>query len=147
MAYQFYMSVKGTRQGQFKGQSTKGKPNSKWVQVHGFQYGVKSPLDTSSGQTLGHRQHDPIVIIKQRDSSSPQLFQACCTKEVLSEVVIEFRQPGSETVVNRISLTNASIDKFEPSRVFPVGVTHHPQKGYENVVFDYQNIKVEGIGA
>jgi type VI secretion system secreted protein Hcp len=147
MSFQYYVSIKGTKQGQFKGESTKsskGASNPKWAQCHAFEYEVAAQYDSGSGQSSGKRTHSPLVITKETGASSPQIYQASWAKELLSEVVIETRHPGTEAIVNRTTLTNATISKFEPARVFPHGVVKHPKDGYETVIFDYQDIKVQG---
>src|SRR5690349_9689461 len=75
-----------------------------------FSYGVESPRDISSGQASGKRQHQPVTITKEWGASSPQLFQALWTNEVLDSVVIEFVAPdGSppKKKSRRIQLSNA----------------------------------------
>jgi type VI protein secretion system component Hcp len=62
-------------------------------------------------------------------------------------VVIETRHPGTEAVVERITLTNAVISKVHEAREIPHGVEQLPKYGLETVTFDYQDVKVEGKGA
>ena len=147
MSFQYYVSIKGTKQGQFKGENTKANSKTKWGQCHAFEYATEAQYDAGSGQASGRRTHSPIVITKETGAASPQIYQAFRSQEILSEVVVETRPPGTEVVVNRITLTNAVISKFEPSRILPHGVEQRPNKGYENVIFEYQDIKVEGIRA
>jgi type VI protein secretion system component Hcp len=167
MAHQYYVTIKGTKQGQIKGQSTGSRGQSKSVAVTGFNYPVTAPrLQSSSGAagfgtkipvisvshipagltgrpsssldygagteaggfdfpvttptgpgsglTGGKHGHRPIRLTIGAGGAATQLFQAFCNREVLSEVVIE---PQPETVVARISLTNATIS--ESSRYGP----------------------------
>lgn len=60
------------------------------TEVHGFQYGVETPVDATN-QASGKRQHDPITVPKGETGGSPQLLQANATNEVLHTV------PGTVT--------------------------------------------------
>ena len=119
MAHQAYMSIKGIKQGQFKGQSTGLRRNGKWIEILAFSYAGQVPYDANSGQASGKRQHKPITITKEWGAASPQLLQACWKNEVLSEVVIEVVGPshqtgGHEKVAETITLTNAVIAAHRP---------------------------------
>jgi|HubBroStandDraft_1064217.scaffolds.fasta_scaffold45925_2 type VI secretion system secreted protein Hcp len=76
---------------------------------------VKSQYDAGIGSLVGRRQHSPLTIVREVDSSSPLLWQALCTNEALQSVDISVvRRPpsgGGEVVVSKISLTNATISK------------------------------------
>jgi type VI protein secretion system component Hcp len=123
MAFHGYMSIKGTQQGQIKGQPTphRGKGMSSSTPIISFDFGLQSPLDASSGSATGKRQHKPFTVTMVAGTAATQLFQAYCNKELLSEVVIE---PKPETVVARISLTNATISdssRFGPGAAPSMG--------------------------
>jgi type VI secretion system secreted protein Hcp len=60
------------------------------IPILSFNLQVVAPRDAQTGQASGKRQHQPVVITKQWDSSSPKLFQCVATNETLSEVTIEF---------------------------------------------------------
>ena len=114
-AYEFYVTIEGTKQGKFKGESTREGLQNKIPGV-GFQYEVKSPRDVATGQASGKRQHGALVIIKEWGAASPQLFQALVTNEVLKSVQIEFvrtDQSGREYVFQTIRLTNATVSNFK----------------------------------
>jgi len=109
--------------------------------LHGMAYGAKiitpSNLDLSlfqmasdssqpTGHTSGRRHHNPIVIVKEVDSASPLLWQACCTNEVLQSVDLTLVRSGGtgghEQVVATIKLTNAEIskvDQYHPHLILP----------------------------
>jgi type VI secretion system secreted protein Hcp len=118
MAFQSHISIKGTKQGQFKGEGIQDKRKDKWLPVLSFNMEVISPRDIATGQASGKRQWKPISIVKEWGAASPQLLAACSTNEVLSDVVIEFSKTnvnGEEYVYQQIKLTNAtisSVDRF-----------------------------------
>ena len=111
MAYEFYMTAEGTKQGKFKGESTRAAHKDKSPCIQ-FQYGVKSPRDVATGLASGKRQHEPFVVTKEISAASPQFFQACTTNEVLKTVLFEFVQTtkeGKEEVYYTVKLTNATV--------------------------------------
>src|ERR1051325_3861520 len=94
------VSVKGAKQGQFKGESMRDKGGDK-IQVIAYSFEVTSPRDAASGMASGRRQYKPLEITKELGASSPQFFQACATNEVLPTVVLEFTRtnPNGEMFV------------------------------------------------
>ena len=103
MAFQAYISVKGNKQGQFKGEGIQDKRKDKWMPVLSFTMGVKSPRDIATGQ---------VGIVKEWGAASPQGLTSCATNEVLSEVVIEFTKTnpnGENFVYQTVKLTEATI--------------------------------------
>jgi type VI protein secretion system component Hcp len=116
MGFNYYVSFKGAKQGQLKGQSIphKGKGFARSTPIIAFDFGVQSPVDASSGSATGKRQHKPFIVTMAAGTAATQLFQAYCNREVLREVVLE---PHQETVVPRISLTNAQMPNFGSSGV------------------------------
>ena len=116
MAFQAHISVKGKKQGQFKGEGTQGRRNDLWIPVLSFQMGLKSPHDSVSGQATGKRQYSPVTIVKEWGSASPQGLTACATNEDLSDVVIEFSKTnpnGGEYVYQTVKLTDATMVEVE----------------------------------
>jgi type VI secretion system secreted protein Hcp len=138
MAFQYYVKVKGSKQGQFKAETKKsltksppvqvrlplnravaaGESSQDMIEITGFNFQTASPLDSGSGSATGKRGHKPITITKEFGAATPQLFQAFCTRELLSEVVIGVVTgnqggPPKETVAPRISLTNSSVSSVE----------------------------------
>jgi type VI protein secretion system component Hcp len=144
MAFQYYVRIKGVKQGQFVGNTGGEKAERKGIpvmalnprvasafekssspsggpsriEITGFNFQTVSPLDSGSGSATGKRGHKPITITKETGAATPQLFQAFCTQELLTEVVIGVVTgnrggPPTETVVPRISLTNALVSNVK----------------------------------
>lgn len=112
MAVQAYMSVKGKKQGQFKGEAIQDKRKDIWMPVLSFTMGLKSPRDLSTGQATGKRQFEPVTVVKQWGAASPQGLTACATNEVLSDVIIEFTRTnlnGENYIYQTVKLTDATI--------------------------------------
>jgi type VI secretion system secreted protein Hcp len=111
-ASSFDVTIEGTKQGRFKGEGGRGDK----IAGLGFHYDVKSPRDAATGMASGKRQHGAVTFTKAIDSSSPQIFQALTTNEVLKSVLFEFRKTnanGEEMVFYQITLTNASLSEVE----------------------------------
>lgn len=118
MAFQSYAAFKGSKQGQIRGGGCKDpKRDDKWVELAAFNMNSTIPVDPTGGAIpAGRRRHSPITITKEFGAASPQLLDAHWAAEVFSEVVIEVvARPdtggsgGGEKVIQRITLTNATI--------------------------------------
>jgi hypothetical protein len=73
----------------FRGSSSEGRSWSD-IGVLGFQIEVTSPRDVATGLASGKRQYKPVQVVKSLDKSSPKLFQALTTNEVLTSVSFLF---------------------------------------------------------
>jgi len=114
MAYEFYVTIEGTKQGKFKGESAR-KLHKEKIPAIGFSHEVTSPRDVATGQSSGKRQHGAITFVKEWGPSSPQIFQALTTNEVLKSVLFEFvatNSNGEEEIVDTIKLTNAAVSRM-----------------------------------
>jgi len=144
MAQQMYVTIKGVKQGLFKGQGRDGK-----ITLVSFEYEVVSQHDPASGQATGRRQHHPIVIRKEVDAASPMLFQALVTNEVLSSVNFEFltsSQEGREVVDYTILLTNAMVALFRESvRTGEQGGPPVDSRRLDEVSFTFQKIEIVNL--
>jgi type VI secretion system secreted protein Hcp len=157
MAYEFYVSIKGMKLGQFKGESVKGNRKDKWISGLGFEYEIKSPRDAATGQPSGRRQHSPITIVKEWGAATPQIFTALVANEVLSQVVFEFvktNKSGEEYVFHKITLTDGAVSQikqFTGGDASTEGATSakHTAAGkrleMEAVSFTFHKIEVENL--
>jgi|SRR5580700_953777 type VI secretion system Hcp family effector len=111
MAYTFYMTIVGTKQGKIKGGIAAGAHKDKAPCLR-FAYGVESSRDMLNGHAVGKREHQPFEVVKEVGVDTPQIFQACVTNEVLRSVLFEFLQrnkEGQEEIYYTITLTNATV--------------------------------------
>ncbi len=114
MALQAYISVKGGKQGQFKGESFQAKRRGKWMTVLSISMDLQTPRDPATGQASGKRQWRPLKIVKEWGAASPQGLAACSTNENLTEVRIEFvklNARGMEYVYQAITLVDAFLSE------------------------------------
>jgi type VI secretion system secreted protein Hcp len=109
-----YVTVDGTKQGRFKGQS----PLARWqsaIPAVAFGYEVGAPRDAARGVSSGRRMHSPVVISMPVGAAAPQFFAAATTDELLKSVLIQFvrtNATGTEEVFYTITLTGASIARY-----------------------------------
>jgi type VI secretion system secreted protein Hcp len=145
MAYEFYVTVEGTKQGKFKGESIRDAHKEK-IGGLSFEYEIVSPRDAATGQASGKRQHKPITITKEWGPSSPQIFQALATNEVLKKVLFEFFKTddsGKEVCYQTIALENGTISKLRQYSGQAGGAKHgeeHDTHELEDVSFTFQKI-------
>lgn len=155
MAYEFYVSIEGTKQGRFKGETGAARRGDGTAEslgadkIAGIRYlsEVKSPRDVATGQASGKRQHQPITITKEWGAASPQLFQALVQNEVLKSVFFEFvktSSQGTEVVYHTVKLTNATVSNIK-AYVDLTDTTGDPYDAHEleDVSFTFQKIEME----
>lgn len=102
MAFHSYVSFKGSRQGVFKGETTNPSRKDKWSDVVSFRLGVESPVDQSSGQVSGKRQHNPFHVTKETGNATPVLFEPTNSPILgLTNPVFPTVNPGGQQSGNR----------------------------------------------
>jgi type VI secretion system secreted protein Hcp len=109
---EYFMNIKGVRQGQFKGDNPNLIGRADWIAGIGFTMQLTQPVSEPSGAPSGRRTYKPIQITKQWGAASPQILQALATGEVLNPVIFEFTRTtpdGKEQVFQRVTLTNALV--------------------------------------
>ena len=151
MSFHAQVSIKGRKQGQFKGEGFQSKRGNKWIPILAFGYAVQSPRDLATGQATGKRQHKPVVVTKAWGAATPQLFQALTTNEILDSVDIEFfkvNPNGEEYLYHTVKLTNASIVEIKQyTREYELESAGHPEGvdpvELEDVSFTFQKIEIE----
>jgi len=156
MAFPAYIAIKGTKQGQFKGETEAAERKDKWMEIVAFTMELDAPRNLATGQPSGKRQYKPITIVKEWGAASPQILQACATDEVLTEVTIEFAQASTSgmRIAQTVKLTNASIAAVARFIGSPEGAEDTATAGhskandrqeYERVSFTFQKIEVSDV--
>jgi type VI secretion system Hcp family effector len=117
MAYEFYVTIEGTKQGKFKGESPREAHTAKIAGL-GMSHEIQSPRDLATGKPSGKVQHGQIKFLKEWGAASPQLFHAMVENEVLKSVLFEFfktKPTGEEYVYHTITLEEATVARIEYS--------------------------------
>ena len=98
MTVSAFLTLKGQKQGDIRGSVTqRGRENS--ILVHSYTHEIVSPRDAASGLPTGKRQHHPLILLKEVDRSSPLLWHALVTNEVLETWELRFWQTVSGAAV------------------------------------------------
>jgi type VI secretion system Hcp family effector len=128
-----------------KGETIKAVRSDKWVELSSFEMGSEVPVDPKSGRPTGSRTHAPVVITKEWGGASPQLLDAHWRAELFDEVVVEIvGRPDTgkgETVVERITLTNAII---QVARLY-IGRSLVSRKELSEFGLTFQRFQVENM--
>lgn len=149
MALNAYLRVVGEIQGPIQG-SVNQRGREDQIMVIAFSHEVISPRDASSGLPTGKRQHQPLIITKEIDRSTPLLAKALVSNENLPEWELLFWRPGKsgkEKQHYTISLADASIvaiNQEMPNNKYP---ENFPHAAREHISFCYRRISwiwVEG---
>jgi type VI secretion system secreted protein Hcp len=143
MANSFFLSVKGAKQGDLKGETGKDR---KKIPILGFSYAVQSPRDPATGQATGKRQHKPVTVFKEWGVVSPQLFEALVTNENLTSVIIDEMRTdpaGKEVVYMEIRLTNAALTEISIDPERSDDPPFWANKEIERISFVFQKIEIE----
>jgi type VI secretion system secreted protein Hcp len=112
MALQAWMSIVGTKQGEFKSETTSETRKYKWIPLLTFSCSGRLPYDPAHHAITGNRQWNPITVVKQWGAASPQILTAMTTAELLEAVNFEFERvaaDGTTVVYQTVTLVNATI--------------------------------------
>jgi|SRR5580698_6942190 type VI secretion system Hcp family effector len=95
-------------------------------------------------KNVASKQHDVITITRERDGSSPVLYDALTTKEVLTQVIFKVFKPGDPSKYKTITLTNATISSINPAKARTSG-TQADTHELDEIKFTFQKIEVENL--
>jgi len=124
-AFDAYMTIKGAKQGTFKG-------NAGSESMHVISVVRDTPMATAA--PTGRRIHSTITIVREVDKASPMLHMALVSNETLSQVaIILVGGSGEAKTAQKIVLTNATI------------LSVRKAGNNESITFDYQAIEVTYI--
>ena len=147
MAYDFYISIRGEKQGAFKGDAAGAKRAKGKIGGVKFSMETTSPRDVATGQATGKRTHKPIVITKAWDAASPQLYNALVDNETLKTVLFEFMKTdpaGKEIVYYTVTLTNANVSNLHSYvDLTDTSGDRYDAHALEDVSFVFQKIEIE----
>lgn len=94
------------------------------IEVMNSSYGVRQPVDRSTGNMTGTRQHDPLIIHKQLDKVSPYLAIAVCEGKRLQKAIIKYYEiapAGMEVEIYNITLDSVVISSVDFTHVYYPG--------------------------
>jgi len=137
-----YMTIEASIQGNIEGSSIR-KARQNAISLLSLNHEVKLPFQSHRNIGNGAIVHEPLVIVKEVDKSTPKLYQALLEKEVLPNVILEwfrFTEQGEELLYYKILLKNAYIISVSPWTP-PVDKKEFEYLRFmENIAFAYESI-------
>lgn len=139
----FHVEVTGEKQGKIQG-SCQMKGREGTIVGLRFQYTASIPTDAQTGMTTGKPRHQPVVITKEFDKSSPKLMKAFVTGEHMKEVRIKFYsidKAGKEEHYYTITLEDGIIQSVRqyPNVLDPNELLR--SRDLEDISFTFKKIK------
>lgn len=131
-----FVTITGTTQGVIEGSSAVEDVLGS-IALVGFQYEFTSP-QSASGVASGALQPQPMVLLKDPDNSTPLLWTAMLTNEILTHVLVRFYRTGGDGTPEldySVQLFDARITGF--SAVADVDTSGRLT---ETITFDYAAI-------
>ena len=142
MAMPSHLSLTGNTQGKIEGScEIAGREGT--ILVYSMEHLINIPRDTHTGLPTGKRIHGALKIVKEIDKSSPKLFQALCSGEQFSEVLLDYYRispQGAEESYYTIKLQNAIIVGIRAWFPETLVKNNEPYKHMEDVSFSYEKI-------
>jgi type VI secretion system secreted protein Hcp len=144
---QFFVTIKGAKQGQFKGELHEAGHTA---EIGGLRLSMQLdiPHDAATGRASGKRQYQALTITKEWGAASPQILQAAATDEILTTISLQFvrtTSTGVEETSQTITLTNAAISEVRRYVDFTAPEGSAGQLELEDVSFVFQRIVVEDV--
>ncbi len=113
MPHECYLSIKGSKQGTFRGGAPRRGDPKNWIgAVKIVNDLVGRPDQEGTHDPTAIREGLPVTVVVDAGLASPQIFQALITNEVLSAATLQFCRPeanGNETIYYTIEMTNTII--------------------------------------
>ncbi|HHT7467382.1 Hcp family type VI secretion system effector [Raoultella ornithinolytica] len=82
------------------------------IEIIGLSHGINLPVDNANGKITGTRQHSSMMIEKEVDSSTPYLYKAAATGQMLKSAEIRFyhiNNSGQEVAYYSVLMENVKI--------------------------------------
>lgn len=136
-----HLTITGEEQGAIEG-SCEWEGREDTILVQAFDHVVELPTD-DRGIASGRRVHRPIVITKEIDRSTPMLYQALCTGELLTDLELEWYRidgSGEEELYYTMSMFNGIITKIHPWVPNVLDQSNAHMKHMEDVHISYEKI-------
>jgi type VI secretion system secreted protein Hcp len=136
-----HLTLTGEEQGAIEG-SCEWEGREDTILVQAFDHVVELPTD-DRGIASGRRVHRPIVITKEIDRSTPMLYQALCTGELLTDMELEWYRidgTGDEELYYTMSMFNGIITKIRPWVPNVLDQNNSHLKHMEDVHISYEKI-------
>ncbi|WP_457745793.1 Hcp family type VI secretion system effector [Sulfurimonas sp.] len=146
-----YMSIEGSTQGKItEGATTPESVGNIYQNGHedeaivkAFTHNITVPRNTTTGQPTGQRTHNPLIVTKMIDKSSPLLYNALTTGETLKKVELKWYRTsyaGKPEHYYSMVLEDAIITDMEASMASQEMAGASQTAPIEKVSFSYRKI-------
>jgi type VI secretion system secreted protein Hcp len=147
MSIPSHMTVTGENQGVIDGSCTmSGREGT--ILVYGLDHVLEIPKHKQDGLPTGKRVHGGVLVVKEVDKASCGLYQALCTGERLSEVVIKkyrIDDTGNEEHYFTVTLKKAIVQKIHSEEARSFAEDGQNVRHLEEVTFSYEEINWEHV--
>ena len=137
-----YLKANGTKIDGQPSQTSLGRADS--IECLSFESSVITARERGSGMATGRRQHNPLLIRKRIDKSTPLISKALCNNEVIEGVFKFFRpNPAGDGTTQQFFTIEiaegrvASQKYWSPNTIEPASTQEPPQ---EEVSFVFHTI-------
>jgi type VI secretion system secreted protein Hcp len=111
MSQNIYLSVRGEKTGLFPGEERDGT-----IECVFYDQAASTPRDNAHGVASSGFKHNPVMMRKQIDSTTPYFASAFACNEVLESVTFRFvpstHQAGTRLAIFCVTLVNATIASY-----------------------------------
>lgn len=136
-----FLSVKGARSGQIKGES-QDSVHAKEIDVVSWSWGMQARPSLGGGVATGKAIINELKIVKRVDSASTPLMSALRSNEMIAKAVLTQRKAG-KSALEFLKIT------IENGRVTGLTIEAGDKAGgpdlFENVSFSFNKITVEYV--
>lgn len=112
------------------------------ILVQAFDHIVELNND-EAGRSVSRRVHRPLTITKEIDRSTPLLYQALCTNELLPEVTLEWYrvdETGAQERYFTITMRDAWVSKIHPWVPNVLDEQYSGFRHMEDISFSYVSV-------
>lgn len=113
------------------------------IEVLAFDHQLRIPTDNDTGELTGTRKHEPFVITKSFDSSSPYLYKACSNGQTLTKLDLSWYKiddTGTEVEYFRHTLEGVKITSVSPTMANVKDIDKERYPHLEVVALRYKKI-------
>ena len=116
------------------------------IECSSFRYGIKVPREAGTGMSSGRRQHQPVIVHKRIDKTTPLLIKAICNNEPVDEAKFMFFRPhrggdGSEQQFYTVILTGGAVIGVSQVSEDAIMSGEHALPMMEEITFNFHTIE------
>lgn len=152
MSQPLYLSITGATQGNIsQGAFTSDSVGNIYQEGHedevfcqAISYHVTLPRDPQSGQVTGQRVHQPAMLLKYVDKSSPLLLTSIASGEMLQITATFYRTStaGKQEKYYTVTFTDVILVELRPYTPEALNPDNGPYRDMEEIKFTYRAIQV-----